>query len=356
MTYIRESVTKSLRAVFLYHPARGHAHARPAGWCPGHKLAEFSHRRVRWSGNAELPSPQSPALRAAASCGFSRTPSRGKRNRVRRARAKNLARRGRRRASSGLAGWARFPIMSTPASAPQAVQCFGRKKTAVAVAYCKKGKGILKLNGTPIELIQPELLRYKVFEPVLLLGQDRFAQVDIRIRCKGGGYTSQIYAIRQVRARGGTWGMALLHAWRCRRTAREWRGCARALHWATWLAARPRCVDSGQTDSSRLWRLGQWALAPSSVEPAWRSAHARSRLALPTVHAPARVCAPRAGDRRLRRALLPTTRSTWTRRRRRRSGTSSCSSTARSSSPTRAAPSRRSSAVRVPARASRRGA
>lgn len=89
--------------------------------------------------------------------------------------------------------------MSAPAATPlQAVQCFGRKKTAVAVAYCKKGKGILKLNGSPIEMIQPELLRYKVFEPVLLLGAHRFAQVDIRIRCKGGGYTSQIYAIRQV--------------------------------------------------------------------------------------------------------------------------------------------------------------
>lgn len=93
--------------------------------------------------------------------------------------------------------------MSAPAAMPvQAVQCFGRKKTAVAVAYCKKGKGILKLNGSPIEMIQPELLRYKVFEPVLLLGPERFAQVDIRIRCKGGGYTSQIYAIRQVRAYG----------------------------------------------------------------------------------------------------------------------------------------------------------
>lgn len=92
--------------------------------------------------------------------------------------------------------------MATPAAATpiQAVQCFGRKKTAVAVAYCKKGKGILKLNGSPIEMVQPELLRYKVFEPVLLLGPERFAQVDIRIRCKGGGYTSQIYAIRQVRA------------------------------------------------------------------------------------------------------------------------------------------------------------
>ena len=38
---------------------------------------------------------------------------------------------------------------------------------------------------------------YWWFEPVLLLGQTRFANVDIRIRVKGGGFTAQIYAIRQ---------------------------------------------------------------------------------------------------------------------------------------------------------------
>ena len=43
------------------------------------------------------------------------------------------------------------------------MQVFGRKKTATAVAYCKRGKGLIK-------------------EPVLLLGKDRFADVDIRIR------------------------------------------------------------------------------------------------------------------------------------------------------------------------------
>nr|XP_043621716.1 40S ribosomal protein S16-like [Erigeron canadensis] len=78
-----------------------------------------------------------------------------------------------------------------------AVQCFGKKKTAVAVTHCKEGRGLIKINGTPIELIQPEILRYKVFEPILLLGRHRFAGVDMRIRVKGGGHTSQIYAIRQ---------------------------------------------------------------------------------------------------------------------------------------------------------------
>ncbi|CAH9125790.1 unnamed protein product [Cuscuta epithymum] len=79
----------------------------------------------------------------------------------------------------------------------EVVQCYGRKKTAVAVSQCKRGRGLIKINGSPIELIQPDTLRYKALEPILLLGRNRFAGVDIRIRVKGGGQTSQIYAIRQ---------------------------------------------------------------------------------------------------------------------------------------------------------------
>ena len=71
------------------------------------------------------------------------------------------------------------------------------RATATAVAYCKQGRGLIKVNGCPIELLEPEILRLKTFEPVLLLGQTRFANVDIRIRVKGGGFTAQIYAIRQ---------------------------------------------------------------------------------------------------------------------------------------------------------------
>jgi ribosomal protein S9 len=46
-----------------------------------------------------------------------------------------------------------------------------------------------------------EILRLKTYEPVLLLGQEKFSQVDIRIRVKGGGFTAQIYAIRQAIAK-----------------------------------------------------------------------------------------------------------------------------------------------------------
>ncbi|GAO17527.1 hypothetical protein UVI_02002960 [Ustilaginoidea virens] len=94
-------------------------------------------------------------------------------------------------------------------STTQSVQCFGKKKTATAVAHCKAGKGLIKVNGRPLSLVQPEILRFKpvltparkVYEPLLVVGLDKFAKVDIRVRVTGGGHTSQIYAIRQAIAK-----------------------------------------------------------------------------------------------------------------------------------------------------------
>lgn len=49
------------------------------------------------------------------------------------------------------------------------------------------------ITGTPLELVKPDSMRFKVFEPVLLLGRGRVENLDIRIRVKGGGHVSQIY-------------------------------------------------------------------------------------------------------------------------------------------------------------------
>merc|ERR1711899_222052 len=89
-------------------------------------------------------------------------------------------------------------IMADAKEPLQSVQTFGRKKNATAVAYCKRGKGLLKGNGRPLEQVEPKALQYKLQEPILLLGKERFADVDIRVRVKGGGHTSQIYAVRQA--------------------------------------------------------------------------------------------------------------------------------------------------------------
>ncbi|GMM53671.1 ribosomal 40S subunit protein S16B [Maudiozyma humilis] len=82
------------------------------------------------------------------------------------------------------------------------VQTFGKKKSATAVAHVKAGKGLIKVNGAPITLVQPEILRFKVYEPLLLVGLDKFANIDIRVRVTGGGHVSQVYAIRQAIAKG----------------------------------------------------------------------------------------------------------------------------------------------------------
>ncbi|CAB3225459.1 unnamed protein product [Arctia plantaginis] len=92
--------------------------------------------------------------------------------------------------------------MATPQEARrepiQAVQVFGRKKTATAVAYCKRGHGVLRVNGRPLDLVEPRLLQYKLQEPILLLGKEKFSGVDIRVTVKGGGHVAQVYAIRQA--------------------------------------------------------------------------------------------------------------------------------------------------------------
>jgi small subunit ribosomal protein S16e len=74
-------------------------------------------------------------------------------------------------------------------------------QTATAVAHAREGRGLIRVNGSPINLVQPEILRLKVYEPVLVVGEDEFAALDIRVRVKGGGHTSQVYAIRQAIAK-----------------------------------------------------------------------------------------------------------------------------------------------------------
>uniref|UniRef100_A0A5F9D663 Small ribosomal subunit protein uS9 n=1 Tax=Oryctolagus cuniculus TaxID=9986 RepID=A0A5F9D663_RABIT len=85
-----------------------------------------------------------------------------------------------------------------PSKGPlQSVQVFGRKKTA----HCKRGNGLIKVKGRPLEMTEPRTLQYKLLEPVLLLGKERFAGVDIRVRVKGGCHVARM---RRPRRRSKT--------------------------------------------------------------------------------------------------------------------------------------------------------
>ena len=81
------------------------------------------------------------------------------------------------------------------------VQTFGKKKTATAVAVCTQGTGSIRVNGKALGLIEPESLRLKVFEPIFLVGGNKFKDVNIRVRVQGGGQSNQIFAVRQAIAK-----------------------------------------------------------------------------------------------------------------------------------------------------------
>lgn len=61
----------------------------------------------------------------------------------------------------------------------ESVQCFGRKKTTVAITHYKHSNGLIEIDGVAIEIVQPEMLRYKACEPILLLGRHCFACLDV---------------------------------------------------------------------------------------------------------------------------------------------------------------------------------
>merc|ERR1711939_469029 len=67
------------------------------------------------------------------------------------------------------------------------VRTFGKKKNATAVALCQEGHGIIRVNGKPLQLIEPESMRSKVYEPLFLLGESRFKDLSIRVKVRGGG-------------------------------------------------------------------------------------------------------------------------------------------------------------------------
>ena len=57
----------------------------------------------------------------------------------------------------------------------------GKRKTAIARATFKSGKGRIRLNQKPVEFYQPELARLKIEEPLVLVGKQK-NRVDITYR------------------------------------------------------------------------------------------------------------------------------------------------------------------------------
>ena len=81
------------------------------------------------------------------------------------------------------------------------VNTSGKRKTAVARASVKKGKGLVRINKKPVELYEPELARWKIMEAITIAA-DHVDKVNIDVSVSGGGFMSQANAARTAIAKG----------------------------------------------------------------------------------------------------------------------------------------------------------
>jgi small subunit ribosomal protein S9 len=77
----------------------------------------------------------------------------------------------------------------------------GKRKTAVARATVRTGKGRVRVNNVPVEIFEPQIARDKILEPLRLAGDNVWKQLDIDIRMSGGGFMGQADAARTAVAR-----------------------------------------------------------------------------------------------------------------------------------------------------------
>ncbi|MCX6659889.1 MAG: 30S ribosomal protein S9 [Candidatus Bathyarchaeota archaeon] len=108
----------------------------------------------------------------------------------------------------------------------------GKRKTAIAKAIVKAGKGRVTFNNYPINAVTPETARIKMMEPLKIVG-DKAKGMDIRVQAEGGGVIGQAEAARMAIAR------AIMRWIKTAQIRRALRGQDRAM-----LAGDPRRSES----------------------------------------------------------------------------------------------------------------
>jgi small subunit ribosomal protein S9 len=77
------------------------------------------------------------------------------------------------------------------------ISTIGQRKRAVARAIAKPGKGNVYINDKALDLIEPEIAKLLIKEPLILAG-DSARDLDISVNVKGGGMMGQASAARQA--------------------------------------------------------------------------------------------------------------------------------------------------------------
>jgi small subunit ribosomal protein S9 len=76
----------------------------------------------------------------------------------------------------------------------------GARKTARATASIRPGSGRVRVNGMPVELLEPKTVRLHVLGPLAVVGElrDKF---DVDVSVSGGGFMGQADAAAMAVAR-----------------------------------------------------------------------------------------------------------------------------------------------------------
>jgi len=81
------------------------------------------------------------------------------------------------------------------------VHVSGKRKTAIARATVKPGKGVVRINSHLLDVMEPRSKKLRIKEPLILAGE-LSEKVDINVNVIGGGSQSQAEAARLAIAKG----------------------------------------------------------------------------------------------------------------------------------------------------------
>ncbi len=87
-------------------------------------------------------------------------------------------------------------------SSKKIIAISGKRKTAIARATIRAGRGKIRINNVPLEIFEPQITRLKIKEPLLQIDDELRNQIDINIKVSGGGFMGQAEAARMAIARG----------------------------------------------------------------------------------------------------------------------------------------------------------
>ncbi|MEM1514998.1 MAG: 30S ribosomal protein S9 [Candidatus Bathyarchaeia archaeon] len=92
--------------------------------------------------------------------------------------------------------------MSSSSTVKKVLVVSGKRKTAIARAVIRPGRGRIRINNMPLEIYEPEIARLKILEPLIEAGEEVWKNLDIDVKVRGGGFMGQDEAARIAIARG----------------------------------------------------------------------------------------------------------------------------------------------------------